>query len=146
MAPNFPSSRSSYRFQLAILSSESGSSLITFLITLTPPSAGCMPQREKRQFRCRSPCWSNMRKTCRFVGFVTDEKLLEQLKENPYLQFFIGLESFQHEVPFDPSPPDIRSSGGESDSPSPSSTADDIFNQRTSRVDATCVPADLFAQ
>jgi IS5 family transposase len=34
---------------------------------------------------------------------LTDEELVEQIKENPYLQFFIGLESFQYSVPFDPS-------------------------------------------
>jgi len=34
---------------------------------------------------------------------LTDEELVEQIKENPYLQFFIGLEVFQHSAPFDPS-------------------------------------------
>ena len=34
---------------------------------------------------------------------ITDEELVEQLKENPYLQFFIGLEAFQFSAPFDPS-------------------------------------------
>jgi IS5 family transposase len=34
---------------------------------------------------------------------LTDEELVEQIKENPYLQFFIGLESFQYSVLFDPS-------------------------------------------
>ena len=33
-------------------------------------------------------------------GF-TDEELVEQIKENPYLQFFIGLEAFQYSAPFD---------------------------------------------
>ena len=32
---------------------------------------------------------------------VTDEELVEQIKENPYLQFFIGLEAFQYSVPLD---------------------------------------------
>ena len=36
------------------------------------------------------------------LGF-TDEELVEQIKENPYLQFFIGLEAFQYSAPFDPS-------------------------------------------
>ena len=36
---------------------------------------------------------------------LTDEELVEQIKENPYLQFFIGLEAFQYSAPFDPSPP-----------------------------------------
>ena len=26
---------------------------------------------------------------------LSDEELVEQLKENPFLQFFIGMESFQ---------------------------------------------------
>ncbi|WP_233130368.1 IS5 family transposase [Synechococcus sp. 1G10] len=34
---------------------------------------------------------------------ITDEELVEQIKENPYLQFFIGLEAFQFTAPFDPS-------------------------------------------
>ena len=33
----------------------------------------------------------------------TDEELLEQIKENPYLQFFIGLKAFQDAPPFNPS-------------------------------------------
>ena len=34
---------------------------------------------------------------------LTDEELVEQIKENPYLQFFIGQEGFQYLAPFDPS-------------------------------------------
>jgi hypothetical protein len=34
---------------------------------------------------------------------LTDEELVEQIKENPFLQFFIGLETFQYAAPFDPS-------------------------------------------
>ena len=34
---------------------------------------------------------------------LTDEELVEQIKENPYLQFFIGLKAFQDRAPFDPS-------------------------------------------
>jgi hypothetical protein len=34
---------------------------------------------------------------------LTDEELVEQIKENPYLQFFIGLEAFEYAAPFDPS-------------------------------------------
>ena len=34
---------------------------------------------------------------------LTDEELVEQIKENPYLQFFIGLETYQYSAPFDPS-------------------------------------------
>ena len=34
---------------------------------------------------------------------LTDEELVEQIKENPCLQFFIGLEAFQYSAPFDPS-------------------------------------------
>jgi hypothetical protein len=33
---------------------------------------------------------------------LTDEELVEQIKENPYLQFIIGLEAFQYSAPFDP--------------------------------------------
>jgi IS5 family transposase len=34
---------------------------------------------------------------------VTDEETVEQIRENPYLQYFIGLHEFQEEEPFDPS-------------------------------------------
>ena len=34
---------------------------------------------------------------------LTDEELVEQIKENAYLQFFICLEAFQYSAPFDPS-------------------------------------------
>jgi len=34
---------------------------------------------------------------------LTDKELVEQIKENPYLQFLIGLEASQYSVPFDPS-------------------------------------------
>ena len=34
---------------------------------------------------------------------LTDEELVEQIKENPYLRFFIGLEGNQYSAPFDSS-------------------------------------------
>jgi hypothetical protein len=34
---------------------------------------------------------------------LTDEEMVEQIKENPYLQFFIGLDGYQYSAPFDPS-------------------------------------------
>ena len=34
---------------------------------------------------------------------LADEELVDQIKENPYLQFFIGLEGLQTSAPFDPS-------------------------------------------
>ena len=33
---------------------------------------------------------------------LTDEDLVEQIKENQYLQFFIGLEAFHYSASFDP--------------------------------------------
>lgn len=36
------------------------------------------------------------------MGF-SDRDLVKQLRENPYYQYFIGLEEFQHEQPFTPS-------------------------------------------
>jgi hypothetical protein len=32
---------------------------------------------------------------------LSDEELVEQIKENPYLQFFIGLQGYQYSAPFD---------------------------------------------
>ena len=34
---------------------------------------------------------------------LTDEETVEQIRENPYLQYFIGLEEFRDEAPFDSS-------------------------------------------
>jgi transposase, IS5 family len=34
---------------------------------------------------------------------LTDRETVEQIRENPYLQYFIGLESYQSEAPFDAS-------------------------------------------
>ncbi len=34
---------------------------------------------------------------------LTDEETVDQIAENPYLQFFIGLEEFQYQEPFDSS-------------------------------------------
>ena len=34
---------------------------------------------------------------------ISDEETVEQIRENPYLQFFTGLESYVDEAPFDPS-------------------------------------------
>lgn len=34
---------------------------------------------------------------------ITDRETVEQIKENPYLQYFIGENSYSNEAPFDPS-------------------------------------------
>ena len=34
---------------------------------------------------------------------ITDEEVVEQIRENPYLQYFIGMEGYRDEVPFDAS-------------------------------------------
>ena len=34
---------------------------------------------------------------------LSDEDTIEEIKENPYLQYFIGYEEFSHKAPFDPS-------------------------------------------
>ena len=34
---------------------------------------------------------------------VTDRETVEQIKENPYLQYFIGLSDYSNEAPFEPS-------------------------------------------
>jgi len=33
----------------------------------------------------------------------SDEELVEQIRESPYLQFFLGYEGYKYEKPFDPS-------------------------------------------
>ena len=34
---------------------------------------------------------------------ISDRETVEQIRENPYLQYFIGQSSYSHELPFDPS-------------------------------------------
>jgi transposase, IS5 family len=34
---------------------------------------------------------------------ITDRETVEQIRENPYLQYFIGLNKYSNEIPFDPS-------------------------------------------
>src|SRR6056297_2738782 len=34
---------------------------------------------------------------------VSDEEAVEQIRENPYLQYFLGLHEFRDQAPFDPS-------------------------------------------
>lgn len=34
---------------------------------------------------------------------ISDRETVEQIRENPYLQYFIGQSSYSNEVPFDPS-------------------------------------------
>ena len=34
---------------------------------------------------------------------ISDRETIEQIRENPYLQYFIGQSSYSNELPFDPS-------------------------------------------
>ena len=103
----------------------------------------------------------------------SDWELVEQIVENPYLQYFIGLPGYQDEPPFDPSmlvlfrkrldvdaimdanalmfyhrndDDNPLSSGSSSDAPSSSQDKTDFGtagNQGTLIVDATCAPANI---
>jgi len=35
---------------------------------------------------------------------ISDRETVEQIRENPYLQYFIGQSNYSNELPFDPSP------------------------------------------
>jgi IS5 family transposase len=95
----------------------------------------------------------------------SDEELVEQIKENPYLQFFIGLPEFQKKAPFDPSmmvffrkrfdaqtlqeineiicgvkPKKDSEDSGPDQRPS---DPDGKNNKGILMVDATCAPADI---
>ena len=95
----------------------------------------------------------------------SDRELVEEITENPYLQYFIGLHGFQTEAPFVPSllvefrkrltdevlaeinemiidfntPDDPTSGGGSSDDMS----ADIPSNEGTLILDATCAPQNI---
>lgn len=93
----------------------------------------------------------------------SDEELVLQIKENPYMQYFIGLSEFQKKAPFDPSlmvyfrkrfdakalqeineaicgvKPKENFDSDSNDPPDPAGKN----NQGTLIADATCAPADI---
>ncbi len=103
---------------------------------------------------------------------ISDEETVEQISENPYLQWFIGLNEFTDKAPFDKSTitlfrkrvtPEILSeineyitgrkkAPGDDDEPKgggagsccgAEETNGSVGNKGTMIVDATCVPADI---
>lgn len=100
---------------------------------------------------------------------ITDEETAEQVGENPYLQYFLGLEEYRDGNVFDPSmmvhfrarftqehhrlinekliqtsttKPKDKSKGPEDDPPPPSSSSP-LKNSGKLLIDATCAPADI---
>ncbi len=97
---------------------------------------------------------------------TSDEETVEQIRENPYLQYFIGLAEFSNEIPFDPSmfvhfrkrlDKDIvqqvnkrivelageeQCSGNEDDSNNEKPDSEGS-NKGKLIIDATCAPADV---
>jgi hypothetical protein len=95
---------------------------------------------------------------------VTDEECVEQIRENPYLQYFCGMNEFSTEPPFHPTmfvhfrkrfPADILASINEvivaraaqssedNKDDKPGSGSGKVFNRGKLALDATCVPADI---
>ena len=88
---------------------------------------------------------------------ITDEELVEQIKENPDLQFFIALTAFQYSARFDPSmmvyfrkrlPESVVNgciNGDGTSRPAAHHIRSDKTrpNQASLLIDATCVPADI---
>ena len=104
---------------------------------------------------------------------LSDEETVEQIRENPYLQYFLGYEAFSDEKPFDPSmlvhfrkrlsmafvckvneqiskkaSEDIEKKSAKSkdkknDPPPGGSSGKEPENQGKLLVDATCTPADI---
>lgn len=102
-------------------------------------------------------------------GF-SDEELVLQIKENPYLQYFIGLPKYEYKAPFDPSmmvdfrkrfsadvlieinemiclsDKSVPSDHDDHQDDPPAENADSerkVKNKGTLIVDATCAPADI---
>ena len=97
----------------------------------------------------------------------SDIETVEQIKENPYLQYFIGLKEYKYEAPFDPSlmvhfrkrfgMDEInainekifeRYKNDSDDAPPPTGGADPEGKKKTKNkgkliIDATCTPADI---
>jgi hypothetical protein len=100
---------------------------------------------------------------------VSDEEAVEQIRENPYLQYFLGQHEFSDEPPFDPSlyvqfrkrvglellnrlneqivaqaiPPQEEVSGTESLEAESDEAAIPVTHAGAMLVDATCAPADI---
>ena len=69
---------------------------------------------------------------------LTDRETVETLQENPYLQFFLGLEEFTQERPFDATADDQSDSTppGDNSPPTPSTSSQQSTEEsRTQRVD-----------
>ena len=98
----------------------------------------------------------------------SDEETVAQIRENPYLQYFIGLPEFQITAPFDPSlmvrfrkrlsakvlnevneiicgaeAKDQEPKGPDDEKPKPPKGSTGGGNQGTLILDATCAPADI---
>jgi hypothetical protein len=95
---------------------------------------------------------------------VSDEEAVEQIRENPYLQYFLGFKRFSDEPPFDPSmyvhfrkrfsleqlneineaiANRERRDGEDEDDDDSSSGTSSGGNKGKLIVDATCAPADI---
>lgn len=94
---------------------------------------------------------------------VTDEECVEQIKENPYLQYFLGLKEFSTESPFHPTmfvhfrkrfPSEVLSHVNEvicaqaakevgKNDDEPKGSSGEVKNKGKLLLDATCVPADI---
>jgi transposase, IS5 family len=98
---------------------------------------------------------------------ISDDETVEQIRENPYLQYFIGLSEFQNHAPFDSSMMThfrkrislqmvlklnekiVRDDNDENNDTSANGANDDeppntdVSKKGTLLVDATCTPADI---
>ena len=94
---------------------------------------------------------------------VTDEEVVEQISENPYLQYFLGLHEYREQAPFDPSmmvhfrnrftaehhqginSRIVKEATAETSPTRESKDRDDAPPPNAGKVlvDATCTPADI---
>jgi IS5 family transposase len=93
---------------------------------------------------------------------ITDEETLEQLRENPYLQYFIGMEGYRTEPPFDASMmvhfrkrfgKDVLATINEwiheetvkkrDDNDTDGTSGKEKENEGKLIIDATCIPQDI---
>lgn len=101
---------------------------------------------------------------------VSDEEAVEQIRENPYLQYFLGFHEFRDQAPFDPSmyvhfrkrfsleqlgrineaivkaeqsPEQAEESSGADDDDDTNSNTPSDGNRGKLLIDATCAPADI---
>jgi hypothetical protein len=67
------------------------------------PFGGSLNEENRWVILSKIVPWGELEK--KYLEKLSDREVVEQIKENPYLQYFVGLEGYKDEAPFDASMP-----------------------------------------